>query len=77
MKGRRPGRAREGSYTACMEHECRTCNFWTANNRPSMSCPKCGETCASYFDEIPDDGWEDTWDEPVEPMNEDEVEEDE
>ena len=62
---------------ACMEHECRACNFWTANNRPSMSCPKCGETCASYFDEADDYG-RDEWDEPMnEAMDEDEVEDDE
>lgn len=55
---------------ACMEHSCSRCNFWTANNVPSMACPKCGERCVSDFDEAPDEGW-DEWPEPIgEPADE-------
>jgi predicted RNA-binding Zn-ribbon protein involved in translation (DUF1610 family) len=36
---------------ACMEHECRSCGTYIANNDTHADCPKCGEEMVSTFDE--------------------------
>ena len=53
---------------ACMEHECigdihvglKPCGFWTSNNEIMRTCPKCGGSVTSIFDEDPRDEQE-TW----------------
>ena len=57
---------------ACMEHFCE-CGFSTMNNISAMSCPKCGSSCRSYFDEEDDHHYEDNrgdWDEDEEDEDE-------
>ena len=52
---------------ACLDHDCRECGYWWADNSPSRVCPRCAGTNTSvYFDEYEDHCEEDPDCEPDE-----------
>jgi rubrerythrin len=43
---------------SCLEHECRCCGYFWANNNPQRRCPQCGSQHTSVYCDEQDDHYE-------------------